>query len=113
LTVTGLPIDSKDHYFDPAGPMTPETIEGRVRQLLPAGPQSHRLLASGPMEQHAYDYRGSPVLNPQGEAVAVFTRVSLRPPYENDPQPSDTFDAPLIAQVLECLGDADEQGIDP
>ncbi|QEG38105.1 FHA domain-containing protein [Roseimaritima ulvae] len=103
LQVTGCAFDREDPYFDRGEPLEPSTVSSRVAQLVKASADSHpRLVAKGSAEQHQLAFLGSPVLNSQGQVVAIYSRPSPQGP---NPQPDgeSLYDAALFQRLRECL----------
>ena len=101
-----MAFDLEDPFFDQTVPIDVSSMSSRVRGLSRIGGGSaERLLASGSDEQLQYAFFGSPAMNAQGEVVAVYSRPTPPSPDTDDPQPVETFDAPLFARVHECLAE--------
>lgn len=105
LTVQGRAFDLEDPFFDAAEPNSVKTLDCRVQQLLkPTADAPTRLLGTAPEAQFEAAFLGSPVLNSQGQVVAIYSRPTPPPPNgEEQTSPPQTFDGPLSDRIRECL----------
>jgi hypothetical protein len=63
------------------------------------------LLAGGTEQQFEEVYSGSPVINAQGQVVAIYSRPTPVQSGANETESDFTFDAPLFERVRECLAE--------
>ncbi|WP_182865307.1 hypothetical protein [Stieleria mannarensis] len=101
LTVSGYAFDGQDPFFDPVFPLVVSELSCRVeRRLTGSGGSADRLLgrATGTPLENAF--LGSPVMNAQGDVIAVYSRPT---PSDNGDRESATslFDAALIQRIDE------------
>ena len=103
LSVRGLAHDVGDASFNPLLLGQPDVMASRVRQVSRiSSSTSPRLLAKALPEQRESDWIGSPVLNSQGEVVAIYSRPTPPVLIDESADLPETFDAPLFDRVREC-----------
>lgn len=88
LIIEGFPFDVEDPFFDPQAGIAQTSASTRLRQLLKhpdAGVQ--RLLATAPAQQMELAFVGCPIMNSQGQVLAIYSRptpVDPHSPSEGD-----------------------------
>ena len=103
LNVAGYAFDLEDPFFDMDAPMEVSTMQSRIQRISNWSADSPtRLVGDGTPIQLEESFLGSPVLNGQGQVIAVYSRPV--PPKDNSDQtpPSSSFDAALFSRVNEC-----------
>jgi len=104
IQVRGMAFDYEDPFYDPELSTDPVEMDSRIRKLMTVDPDTPpRLLATGTPQQQEWAFYGSPVLNPNNEVIAVYSRSTPSSENEESDSSAETFDAPLAARIRECL----------
>ena len=103
LQIVGHAFDLEDPFFDATLPFDPIEVSSRVAQVIPPSQQAlPRLQGKGIAIQHEMAFLGCPVLNPQGQVVAIYSRPTPPDPGQQASE-STSFEAALAERVAETL----------
>lgn len=102
LSVSGFPIEIEDRFLDMSKPAELTTVPSRSRGTVQMSQDSPaRMVINAPPTHLDYSFAGCPVLNAENEVVGLYSHPSTTEPAETP----ETFDAPLIERINECLAD--------